>query len=65
MSRKSQIEHLNEREAEHLSNQLHDGAISLRNYNAALRDLRREELDAYQQEMEDARERVNNEWGSW
>ena len=65
MSRASQIEHLTDREAEHLSNQLNDGAISLTDYNAAMRDLQREERDAYRQDMEEAQERVNNEGGIW
>lgn len=63
MSRAHQFERQMEREEEALSRDLANGSISQADYNEAMRDMQREARYAYEQDREDALERVRDDWG--
>ncbi len=63
MSRANQIERHIERQEAALSRDLADGRISNAEYNREMRELQAEAREAYQQDVEDAQERVRDEWG--
>lgn len=63
MSRAHQIERMLDREEEGLSKAYDEGLISRAEYNEAMRELQREARYAFQEDMDDARDRVRDEWG--
>lgn len=65
MSRAHQIDRHIDREEERLLRDFNQGLISRHDYNEALRDLQRDARDAYQADLDDAADRVRDEWGAW
>ena len=65
MSRAHQIDRYIDREETRLLREFNDGLITRSEYNDAMRDLQRESRDAYQQDLDEAAERVRDEWGQW
>lgn len=65
MSRVHQVERHLDREEERLLRDYNEGLITREDYNAGLRELHQEARDAYQADMDDAAERVRDEWGGW
>lgn len=63
MSRAHQIDSHIDREEARLCEQLNRGEISPADYNDEMRALQRETRDAYQADLDDAVERVRDEWG--
>ena len=63
MSRAYQVERQMEREEERLCKDYAAGLISREDYNSGLRDIQQEARDAYQADMDDAADRVRDEWG--
>jgi hypothetical protein len=65
MSRAHQIDRHIEREEERLAQDYAAGRITRADYNEGLRELQREARDAYQADMDDAADRVRDEWGGY
>ena len=63
MSRASQVEKAMDCEEDDLSAALAEGRIDQKQFNDQLRELQRDVRAAYEQDMEDARESVRNDWG--
>lgn len=63
MSRAHQIDSHIDREESRLSEMLNRGEISPVEYNAEMRLLQQEAREAYQQDLDEAQERVRDEWG--
>lgn len=54
-----------EREEQALVDDLNNGLISPFEFNKAMRELQREARYAYEEDMQDAQDRVRDEWGGW
>ena len=52
-----------EKQEDALCADLNSGAISKAEFNKAMRELRDEERDAYAEDMERARDAVDDQWG--
>ena len=65
MSRAYQVERQLDREEDRLSRDYNSGLISREDYNQGLRELQQEARDAYQQDLDEAAERVRDDWGVW
>lgn len=64
MSRAWQAERMLAREEEALSRDYESGALTREEYNAAMRDLQREARAMYEEDVQDAYDRVRDEWGA-
>lgn len=65
MSRADAFERYADREEERLLRDFNEGLITREEYNAAMRELQREARDAYQADIDEAHERVRDDWGQW
>jgi len=63
MSRAWQAERAAEREQDALDRDYANGELTREEYNRACRDLQRDLRAAYEADLDDARQAVENEWG--
>lgn len=63
MSRADQTNRQLDSEEDRLSQAYTDGSISREDYNAEMRQLQRDAREAYAQDVEDAQQRVRDDWG--